>query len=156
MINFNGESVEIMELSRRYNVPWSTINNRYIRGIRGDKLISKEPLSHILFKGEMVGWTELYKKFGIPVTTLSARYKDGLRDDALVKTSHRGKFSKNAAKKLVKEDVIEIKKLLLIGELNQQQIAAKYNIDPSHVSDIKRGKRWSEIVIDATELLPKN
>lgn len=156
MIDFCGKQIQIQQLSKRYNVPWNTINNRYQRGIRGHALISKQPLTHIDFKGEFVGWTDLTKRFNIPLSTLVNRYNDGLRDDDLVKKSHRGKLSKNAAKKLTKNDVIEIKTLLLNSTLTQKEIALRFNVDPSHISDIKRGKRWPEIVIDVSKLLPKN
>jgi len=156
MINFNGDPIEIMELSNRFNVPWSTINNRYKRGVRGDDLIANKPLSHIKFKDEKVGWTELEKRHGIPKSTLISRYKNGLRNEALVAQEHKGKFSKNAAVKLTESDVIEIKKLIISSTLRQWEIAKKYGVDQSHISDIKRGKRWPEIKVDIVEALSKN
>lgn len=41
MIDFKGEKVGWTELSRRYDIPISTLVNRYKSGLRGDNLISK-------------------------------------------------------------------------------------------------------------------
>ena len=142
-----------MQLSTRFNVPWSTINNRYKRGIRGDELVAKKPLSHIEFKGEKVGWTELNKQTGIPITTLMNRYAQGFRDNELINPKHKGALSKNAATKLTESDVIQIKKLLVTSKLTQKEIAKIYNVDPSHISDIKRGKRWAEITVNCAEII---
>lgn len=47
--------------------------------------------------------------------------------------------------KLTNEDVLEIRKLCKNNDLTQTKIAKIYNIDPSHVSDIKLRKRWKHI-----------
>lgn len=142
-----------MQLSKLFNVPWSTINNRYKRGVRGSNLVAKKPLSHIEFKGVKVCWTELNKLTGIPVTTLRTRYAQGFRDNDLINSKHKGEFSKNAATKLTVNDVIKIKKLLLTSELNQTEIAQLYDVDQSTISDIKRGKRWAEITVNCEEII---
>lgn len=155
MIVFHGEEVQIQQLSKRYGVPWNTIYNRYKRGLRGDSLVSKTPLTNIEFKGSMVGWTDLSTRYNIPVTTLVNRYKDGLRDDLLVKREHRGALSKNAANKLTEENVKEIKMKLLKGGITQMALAKQFNVDQSHISDIKRGKKWAEVVVDPSVIFTK-
>lgn len=66
---------------------------------------------------------------------LKHAYKNGLK-------SARG--SKNSQSKLSEKDVLEIK--LLLGKISQKEIAIKFNIDQSTVSNIKTGKLWSHVV----------
>ena len=99
------------------------------------------------FKGEKVGWTELSRRYGIPISTLVNRYESGLRDDKLISKSHQGIGNKRAASKLTKQEVREIKLKLEAGALTQEVIAKQFNVHQSHISDIKRGKRWSKIKI---------
>ena len=47
--------------------------------------------------------------------------------------------------KLVKEDIIKIKKLLREGMLTQRRIAALFNITKTHVYHIKVGNCWKEV-----------
>lgn len=47
--------------------------------------------------------------------------------------------------KLTDEDVLQIRKLLREGNLNQPQIAKRFNVTQSTVSDIKRNKRRKNI-----------
>lgn len=50
--------------------------------------------------------------------------------------------SKNNGSKLTEEQVLEIKKLLKLGELSGYDIARKFNLHPQYVSLIKAGRRW--------------
>lgn len=49
--------------------------------------------------------------------------------------------------KLTKEQVFEIKKLLKIGELTQEEIAKTYEVTGSVISNINKGKSWSCLFI---------
>lgn len=49
--------------------------------------------------------------------------------------------------KLTRDQVIEIKKLLLVGEMSRRQIAECFNIDHDHVGQIQRGERWAHLNI---------
>ncbi len=75
------------------------------------------------------------------------RYESGLRGDDLVSKSHQGSGNKRAASKLTEQDVIAIKTKLEAGTFTQAAIAKQFNVHQSHISDIKRGKRWTEIQI---------
>lgn len=152
MIDFKGSQVEVQELSRRTGIPWSTINNRYKAGYRDDDLIVKR-LKPMIFKGQETTLSALSEQHNIPITTLKNRHAAGLKDDLLVKKEHLGKGSENGADKLTVDKVIEIKTLLLTSTLMQWEIARLYGIDQSHVSDIKRGKRWAKVKIDAESVL---
>ena len=152
MIDFKGEQVEVMELSNRYGIPWSTINNRHKAGYRDDDLVVKR-LRPVLFGGESVTLTEISKRSGIPISTIKSRYRQGYRDQELVSAKHGGMDSENAATKLTVEKVREIKTLLISSKLNQTEIAQRYRIDPSHVSDIRRGKRWAKVKVTVEEVL---
>lgn len=53
-------------------------------------------------------------------------------------TTNRGE--RQWKSKLTETDVMEIRRLL--NTESQASIAKKYGVDPSHISDIKRGKKW--------------
>ncbi|WP_390240874.1 helix-turn-helix domain-containing protein [Vibrio sp. R78045] len=97
------------------------------------------------FKGQKIGWTDLSNRFDIPISTLVNRYESGLRDEELVSNTHQGCGNKRASNKLTESDVREIKIKLQTAKLTQSSIAKQYNVHPSHISDIKRGKRWADI-----------
>ncbi len=68
-------------------------------------------------------------------------YKNGLRE-----YDKKGEMHHNS--KLTETDVIEIKKEIKLGERYQYEIANDYNVDPSVISDIKRGKLWPHVTIN--------
>lgn len=148
MITFHGEAVTIKALADRYGVAWSTIKNRYERGIRGDALVSSKPLSHIEFNGELVSLTFLSRTYNLPLSTLANRYRAGLRGSQLITPVHQGKHNKCAATKLSRDQVVAIKKLLASNTLSQTAIAKQFGVDQSHISDIKRGKRWADVTFE--------
>lgn len=152
MIDFHGKQIEIMELSKEFGVPWSTIRNRYEAGYRGDDLVAKR-LNPVMFHGEQTTLAEIAIKFQLPYELIKSRYSEGKRDDELVQDGHQGIDNKNAATKLTAEKVVEIKRLLILSPLNQTEIARLFNVDPSHISDIKRRKRWASVVVDVEEIL---
>lgn len=55
--------------------------------------------------------------------------------------------SNNVNAKLIENEVREIKKLLLEGNLKQKEIAKKFNVSVDIVSRIKLGKTWKEVEI---------
>lgn len=155
MIDFHGKQVEIMQLSRAFGIPWSTIRNRHEAGYRGDDLIAKR-LNPVMFHGEQTTLAELAIKFQLPYELLKSRYSEGKREDELVQDGHQGMDNKNAATKLTVEKVVEIKRLLIMSPLNQTEIAKLFNVDQSHISDIKRRKRWASVVVDVEDILPES
>lgn len=56
---------------------------------------------------------------------------------------NKGVGEKNPAAILTEEQVIEICELIIQGQNTLQQIADKYNVDKSTISNIKRKKIWS-------------
>jgi len=54
-------------------------------------------------------------------------------------------------KKLTSEDVFEIKTLLKEGKLKQKDIAKKFNVSPTTITMIKKGKTFDEIVTPSKE-----
>jgi predicted XRE-type DNA-binding protein len=151
MIEFKGERVEVMELSRRYGVPWSTINNRYRAGYRDDDLL--ERVHRTTFNGKSTTLSQIAEDHGLPLCLVKSRHAVGLRGQELTVRGHLGRGSENAATKLDVGKVAAIKKLLLVSPLNQREIGELFGIDPSHVSDIKRGKRWAKVTIDIEQAL---
>lgn len=57
------------------------------------------------------------------------------------------KKSESRATKLDKYRVREIKTLLKTTSMTQKEIAEMFNVDGSHISDIKRGARWAWVKI---------
>lgn len=55
---------------------------------------------------------------------------------------------KNPNRKLNKEQIIEIKKMLSKGNLSQMQIAKIYGVSNYAICDIKRGHSWSHIKLE--------
>lgn len=152
MIEFKGGKTQIKSLSLAHNLPWSTIKNRYLRGYRDDKL-TVERIYETRFKGVPTTLAQISKDHDLPLSLIKGRHAIGLRDDALVSREHLGSGNERAARKLNVEKVLEIKKMLRLTDLTQREIAEIYGIDQSHVSDIKRGKRWVKVKIDIETIL---
>lgn len=152
MISFKGEQVQIQDLSKRYGIAWSTIYNRHKAGYKDDDLLV-ERVNQTYFNGKKTTLHEIAETYNLPYSLIKGRHAIGLRDDDLVVRHQRYKGSKNAATKLNAEKVKKIKELLLISPLNQTEIAKLFGVDPSHISDIKRGKRWAEVTIDTESIL---
>ena len=77
---------------------------------------------------------------------LSASQKGRARPPGMVERMRdvrRGEGGPNH--KLVNADVLEIRRLLSEGNLNQRQIAEMFHIDPSCISNIKFRKSWNNI-----------
>ncbi len=77
--------------------------------------------------------------------TMSENMKHDYKHNS--RTSPYVKGEKHFNAKLTKKDVVKIKQLLNDSELNQSDIADKFNVCPSHISDIKREKRWAHIEV---------
>lgn len=154
MIVFKGEEVQIMELSKRYGVPWSTISNRHAAGYKDEDLIVKR-LKQTYFKGKKTTLRQIAEDHNLPLSLIKGRHAIGLRDDDLIVHYQRYKGSKNAATKLNAEKVATIKELLLVSLLSQREIGELFGVDQSHISGIKRGKKWSEVKIDIESTLAK-
>lgn len=152
MINLNGEIVTISSICKKHNLPWSTVKNRLISGHSGESLTVKR-LRDTRFNGDETTLAKISEKTGLPLSLIKSRYAIGLRDDDLVIPIHLGTGNERAASKLNVEKVEKIKKLLLLTDLTQREIGDIFGIDQSHVSDIKRGKRWAKVKIDIEKVM---
>lgn len=54
--------------------------------------------------------------------------------------------------KLADQDVLEIRRLLLDGSMNQSEIARKFKVDPSTICDIKKNKRRKNIQLSTNSV----
>jgi len=153
VINFKGQEVTLYDLSTRYGIAWSTLNNRHKAGLCDDELVTQGKLRAIVHLGKKTTLTQISKDTGIAITTLKNRHANGLRDKELINIKHGGIGNKRTATKLAENDVVEIKTLLITSKLNQKEIAAIYDVDPSHISDIKRGKRWADVTVNCDEII---
>ena len=86
--------------------------------------------------------------------SLEVNHKNGIKSDNrninLEWVTHKSNSEKiyssgNHSKKLKPEMVVEIKKLLVSGEILQIEIAKKFNVSRSTISEINTGKKWVNI-----------
>ncbi|USK99894.1 hypothetical protein [Bacillus tropicus] len=98
--------------------------------------------------------TEAAEKSGIDHKTLFNRFKRGDRGDVLFRDSNkrvRGLGAGNHKAKITEDEAKKIKILLNKG-VKQTEIAAIFGVSKYLISDIKRGKTWSHVRIDDTEV----
>jgi len=72
----------------------------------------------------------------------------GTQKDNMVDMAKKGrstKGSRNRSAKLNEDDVVEIKRLLSEGRLNQKEISDLYGVDRKIISGIKNGKIWRHV-----------
>jgi Trp operon repressor len=69
---------------------------------------------------------------------LEHAYKNKLRTSVL----SQAVGEKNYKRKLTPEQVIEIKRLLVAGNLTHREIATKFSVARSTITEIKSGRRW--------------
>ena len=55
---------------------------------------------------------------------------------------------KNYRRKLKPEQVIEIQNLLAMGNLTHKEIASKYSVARSTITEIKSGRRWKYLNVN--------
>ncbi|MEO0849205.1 MAG: NUMOD4 domain-containing protein [Cyanobacteria bacterium J06648_1] len=72
---------------------------------------------------------------------LKHAYKTGLRQAVQIEAVG----SKNYKRKLKPEQVIEIKRLLATGNLTHKEIAIRFSVARSTITEIKSGKRWNHL-----------
>lgn len=72
---------------------------------------------------------------------LSHAYNTGLRTSV----SSKAIGQKNYKRKLKPEQVIEIKRLLAEGNLTHKEIATKFSVARSTITEIKSGRRWKHL-----------
>jgi hypothetical protein len=72
---------------------------------------------------------------------LEHAYKTGLRRAVQIEAVG----SKNYKRKLKSEQVLEIKRLLATGNLTHKEIATKFSIARSTITEIKSGRRWKHL-----------
>lgn len=145
-IPFKGELTSIAELSRQSGISWTELARRYKAGKRDDDLIAPVREAELFnVNGEQLTLMEASTVLDIPYSTLKGRHAQGLRGDELFTTTHRLTGNKNGATKLNAQTAIKVKNAAIAGGKTQTSIANEFNVDPSHVSDIKNGNRWCDI-----------
>ena len=70
-----------------------------------------------------------------------------------LKTEYDDLIEQTPRQKLIEEDVIEIKKLLIESKLNIKEIAKLYNLNFSHISAIKTLRTWKDVGIEYNKQL---
>lgn len=74
----------------------------------------------------------------------SSKVKSRVKDTSKMKAAQTG--MKNGNCRLSVENVVEIKNLLNEG-VKIEELAKKYYVSPTHISNIKLGKRWSSVEV---------
>lgn len=109
--------------------------------------------SNLLIDGAHV--SDVAAVFDMTTSAMSERYKIGDRDDLLYRPkgspSGRKRGENNARATITNEDARQIKLLLRDG-VPQTEIARRFGVSKSLVFDIKRGRTWTHIHIDDTEV----
>jgi hypothetical protein len=90
------------------------------------------------------------KDFALYEANHENRIKTDNRDENLEWDTHKSNMKKlytsgNYYKKLKLEDVMEIQRLLCKGDFLQKDIAKKFNVGRSTISEINTGKKWVKI-----------
>lgn len=96
----------------------------------GEPPTKKHEAAHSCGMGHMGCVNPQHLYWATPTTNHADKVQHG--------TTNRG--SRQGGAKLIESDVVLIRSLL--GTQTQTAIAARFGVDPSHISDIKRGKRW--------------
>lgn len=79
-------------------------------------------------------------------------HQDNMNDRNSKNRQSRQKGSQNAQSKLNEEQVLEIKRLLAETNLTQKEIGEKYGVDHRTISLIKRGKNWTHVNYQPTNI----
>lgn len=96
----NGKTLTLRQWATEVGLPYNTLRQRYVRGVRGDALFSKDHLSvghhrgvkHVTqYKGESVTIRELSRITGLRYDTLCQRHLAGLTGDALTNPDRQRK-----------------------------------------------------------------
>lgn len=90
LINVKGESLTVTEVSKKYNIPMTTLRNRISLGTKDEDLIKpkKRDVLHTI-KGEKLLLEEASIKYNIPWSTLRWRHQQGVTGDDLLKKQPR-------------------------------------------------------------------
>ncbi|CAK2843517.1 hypothetical protein VCRA2110O2_30046 [Vibrio crassostreae] len=145
-ILFKGKHTSLAELSRRSGISWTELDRRYKAGKRDDELIAPvREAERFDVNGEQLTLMEASTVLDIPYSTIKGRHAQGLKGDDLFSTTHRLTGNKNGATKLDAQTALKVKEAAMSGGKTQTSIAKEYDVDPSHVSDIKNGNRWGDV-----------
>ena len=90
VITINAESLSVLEVSKKYNIPMTTLRNRMLIGTRDEDLIKpkKRDVLHTI-KGERLLLEEASVKYNIPWSTLRWRHQQGITGDDLLEKQPR-------------------------------------------------------------------
>lgn len=122
---------------------------------RGVKLLESEVIliKNLLIEGIMTNRAIALQLnvSGSLVTDIKKRkiWSHLISDEDFEKMNRKDKLKiKRLNSTITGEDVLNIKKLLKEGKLYQKDIAELYGVDQGTVSNIKKGKTWSEIKLE--------
>jgi group I intron endonuclease len=160
--HIKNKTMSVKKLSEIYNVKRSVISNIKnghnwthitIDGFVSDNTIYRnatltdEQVVEVknLLKNE---FTHMFiaEKFNVSESYISGIHRGSIRKEVYVEGFET---SKNVHKKLNENQVREIKKLLADGDMNNKEIALLYNVSNQTICDIKKGRKWLKVTIEA-------
>lgn len=146
-IPYKGQLLSLYALSRITGLSPKILKRRYLSGLRGQRLVSR-PRQTLRYNyyGEQLTISEIAARTGLSRSTISRRMRLGKTGDQLF-SKKNGNIGRSVRKpnKLTLEQVQDIFIRATVGGTTQMAIAKEFSIDPSHVSDIKNGRRWSSV-----------
>lgn len=89
VVSYKGEEMTLIEASEKSGLPYSALNARWNRGIRGEELFAEVTARgkkrEVIYHGKIVTLKELSELTGININTLKTRYRAGRRGNDLIK-----------------------------------------------------------------------
>ncbi len=88
-VSYEGREMTLIEAAEKSGLPYSSLNARWKRGIRGKELFKKVATRgkkrEVSYNGKIVTLKELSELTGININTLKSRYRAGKRGEDLLK-----------------------------------------------------------------------
>ena len=134
MITYNGETLHIMDMAEKYNLPYGVVRARYENGWSAERIFTtpfREPfVRKVVYNGKEVTLKELSELTGVNFNTINTRYRRGCSVDELISPD-------KASDKL--------KKIFLKIDKNTGEILGRYRGSSEAVKSVS-GKAKSRII----------
>lgn len=153
-IKINNELTNLEWRTHQENIDHAKKLGLILKGEKSKKtnLINKDVLLiREYLKDEQYSIKQISKVFNVSQRTVShislgQSWKHLLEEGESLGEHRTAKGIRNAASKLTEDDVREIKRLLVIGNLTQRKIGNMFGVDHAIIGRIKKGKAWKHVM----------